>query len=182
MNLNSIIAPRVRSMTSNTGLQNLEKLRDVWQVTAQLLRKARKEDERWQEDLKLPVEVGHMVLRKNHTPKTQWDPKYSGPYRVITLTATKAELEDVNNPHKERQIVHLSDLKRVDPAAYMTDNLPSYQDFGRAVTKSVDPQIYLDIVKQHASTHPKLTRDPPAQPEVSSPPKLRPRKPVSYKL
>ncbi len=175
MNLNSIIAPRVRSASLSEGIQSLERLRSMWQVTAQVLRKARSEDSRWEKDLKKPAEPGDMVLIKNHAPETAWDPRYKGPYRIISMTNTKATLENINKPHKEPKVVHLSDLKKVDPGIYVGDQVPSYEDMSRVITKPVDPDAYLEIVKKHASMIPNLVRPPPPEP-----PNLRPRKPVKY--
>ena len=96
------------------------------------------------------------------------------------MTDTKATLENINKPHKDPKVVHLSDLKKVDPGAYIADQVPSYQDMGWTVTKPVDPDAYLDIVKQHASMIPNLLTPKDQGPQDL--PRLRPRKNVQYRL
>ena len=146
--INTIIAPRVRYLGDSTGRINLEALRNIHQITAQRLKQVRKDNTN-QTPARQP-KVGDLVLAKDHTAAV-WEARYKGPYRVVKVTTTRAELL---NDRGDEKTVHLSDIKVVDPGTYIASQVPDYLPIGRAAIQPISPDAFRDLLKIHDSLQP----------------------------
>ncbi len=70
----------------------------------------------------------------------------------LKLNAKKGKYTRGQNcAQNDRSLLHVSHLKPVDPATYLTKDVPDYEHWMRAAVQPVDPKAYLapDYKKQH---------------------------------
>ena len=146
--LTSLITPRGRYLGTNKGKILIQNLRNLYQVVAQRLKETRERKRPQPIDPKLTrFQPGQMVLLKDHAPDV-WDPRFKGPWRIVSVTPTTARL--VDNTGKERK-AHQTDLKLINPTEHVANQVPDYKKFGRASSQAVNPEAFKDITKLHDS-------------------------------
>ena len=112
--LSSILnAPR-RYLCDETGLPDLEALKNMYQMVAQQLYNSRQCYIKNNKYNKVPdhgILVGDLVLVKDHTAKS-FEPKYKEDYRVVQIYGTNAL--QVSDKRGKLHNVHITDVKRIN--------------------------------------------------------------------
>lgn len=139
--LNTILEPKIRYMGNDEGIISLEAMKNIYQVVAENLKKAR---QRRDTQLQPPIrklQIGDSVMIKNHEAQA-WDKKFIGDFRIIAFPGPN-QVEVRSAVGKER-IAHLSDVKYVYPADRVISNLPD-ATFGRAQKLRLKPNHIPDL-------------------------------------
>ena len=112
--LSSILnAPR-RYLCDDSGLPNLEALKNMYQMVAQQLYNSRQRYIKDNKYNKVPdhgILVGDLVLMKDHMAKL-FEPRYKEDYRVVQIYGTNA-LQVLDKRGKLHN-VHITDVKRIN--------------------------------------------------------------------
>ena len=133
--LSSILnAPR-RYLGDETGLPDLEALKNIYQMVAQQLYNSRQRYIKDNKYNKVP-DHGILVLVKDHTAKS-FEPKYKEDYRVVQIYGTNAL--QVSDKRGKLHNVHITDVKRVNMTEKVTTQLKEIYNKGRKA-KSLIPQ------------------------------------------
>ena len=136
--LSSILnAPR-RYLCDDAGLPDLEALKNMYQMVAQLLYNSR---QRYIKDKynKVPdhgILIGDLVLIKDHTAKS-FEPKYKEDYCVVQIYGTNAL--QVSDKRGKLHNVHITDVKHINMTKKVTTQLGQIYNKGRTA-KNLIPQ------------------------------------------
>ena len=137
--LSSILnAPR-RYLGDETGLSDLEALKNMYQMAAQQLYNSRQryiKDNKYNKVPDHSILVGDLVLVKDHTAKSS-EPKYKEDYCVVQIFGTNAL--QVSDKRGKLHNVHITDVKRVNMTEKDTTQLEQIYNKGRKA-KSLIPQ------------------------------------------
>ena len=137
--LSSILnAPR-RYLCDETGLPDLEALKNMYQMVAQQLYNSRQRYIKNNKYNKVPdhgILVGDLVLVKDHTAKS-FEPKYKEDYCVVQVYGTNAL--QVSDKRGKLHNVHITDVKRINMTEKVTTQLKQIYNKGRKA-KNLIPQ------------------------------------------
>ena len=137
--LSSILnAPR-RYLGDETGLSNLEALKNMYQMVAQQLYNSRQHYVKANKYNKIPdhgILVRDLVLMKDHTAKS-FKPKYKEDYRVVQIYGTNAL--QVSDKRGKLHNVHITDVKRVIMTEKFAMQMKEIYNKGRTA-KNLIPQ------------------------------------------
>ena len=137
--LSSILnAPR-RYLGDETGLPDLEALKNMYQMVAQQLYNSRQcyiKDNKYNKVPDHGILVGDLVLMKDHTAKS-FEPKYKEDYCVVQIYGTNAL--QVSDKRGKLHNVHITDVKRVNMTEKVATQLKEIYNKGRKA-KSLIPQ------------------------------------------
>ena len=109
--LSSILNTPRRYLGDETGLPDLEALKNMYQMVAQQLCNSRQHYIKDNKYNKVPdhgILVGDLVLVKDHTAKS-FEPKYKEDYRVVQIYGTNAL--QVSDKRGKLHNVHITDIK-----------------------------------------------------------------------
>ena len=82
------------------------------------------------------------MLVQNHL-KGDFDPKYIGDYRVVSLKGNQVEVQLASGGLTEMK--HIKHVKYILPANRYINQLPDYSSFGRKTTLRMNPEYILDL-------------------------------------
>ena len=137
--LSSILnAPR-RYLGDETGLPELEALKNMYQMVAQQVYNSRQCYVKASKYNKVPdhgILVGNLVLVKDHTAKS-FEPKYKEDYRVVQIYGTNAL--QVSDKQGRLHNVHITDNKRVTMMEKVATQMKEIYNKGRTA-KNLIPQ------------------------------------------
>ena len=137
--LSSILnAPR-RYLGDETGLPDLEALKNMYQMVAQELYNSRQcyvKDNKYNKVPDHGILVGDLVLMKDHTAKS-FEPKYKEDYRVVQIYGTNAL--QVSDKRGRLHNVHITDVKRVTMMEKVATQMEEIYNKGRKA-KNLIPQ------------------------------------------
>ena len=137
--LSSILnAPR-RYLGDETGLPDLEALKNMYQIVAQQLYNSRQcyvKDNKYNKIPDHGILVGDLVLVKDHTAKS-FEPKYKEDYSVVQIYGTNAL--QVSDKQGKLHNVHITDVKRVTMMEKVATQMKEIYNKGRTA-KNLIPQ------------------------------------------
>ena len=137
--LSSILnAPR-RYLCDDSGLPDLEALKNMYQMVAQQLYNSRQHYIKENKYNKVPdhgILVGDLVLVKDHTAKS-FEPKYKEDYRVVQIYGTNAL--QVSDKRGKLHNVHITDVRRINMTEKVMKQLEQIYKTGRTA-KNLIPQ------------------------------------------
>ena len=137
--LSSILnAPR-RYLGDETGLPDLEALKNMYQMVAQQLYNSRQHYVKANKSNKVPdhgILVRDLVLMKDHTAKS-FEPKYKEDYRVVQIYGTNAL--QISDKQGRLHNVHITDVKRVTMTEKVATQMEEIYNKGRTA-KNLIPQ------------------------------------------
>ena len=126
--LSSILnAPR-RYLCDDSGLPDLEALKNMYQMVAQQLYNSRQRYIKDNKYNKVPdhgILVGDLVLVKDHTAKS-FEPKYKGNYRVVQIYGTNAL--KVSDKRGKLHNVHITDVRHINMTKKVATQLEQKSD------------------------------------------------------
>ena len=137
--LSSILNTLRRYLGDETGLPDLEALKNMHQMVAQQLYNSRQcyvKDNKYKKVPDHGILVGDLVLVKDHTAKS-FEPKYKEDYRVVQIYGTNAL--QVSDKRGKLHNVHITDVKRINMTEKVTTQLEQIYNKGRKA-KSLIPQ------------------------------------------
>ena len=137
--LSSILnAPR-RYLCDDSGLPDLEALKNIYQMVAQQLYNSRQcyiKDNKYNKVPDHCILVGDLVLVKDHTAKS-FEPKYKEDFHVVQIYGTNAL--QVSDKRGKLHNVHITDVKRINMTEKVTTQLEQVYNKGRTA-KNLIPQ------------------------------------------
>ena len=137
--LSSILnAPR-RYLCDDSGLSDLEALKNMYQMVAQQLYNSRQhyiKDNRYNKVPDHGILVGDLVLMKDHTAKL-FEPKYKEDYRVVQIYGTNAL--QVSDKRGKLHNVHITDVRCINMTEKVATQLEQVYNKGRTA-KNLIPQ------------------------------------------
>ena len=137
--LSSILnAPR-RYLCDDSGLPDLEALKNMYQMVAQQLYNSRQHYIKDNKYNKVPdhgILVGDLVLMKDHMAKS-FEPKYKEDYRVVQIYGTNAL--QVSDKRGKLHNVHITDVRRINMTEKVATQLEQVYNRGRTA-KNLIPQ------------------------------------------
>ena len=137
--LSSILnAPR-RYLCDNSGLPDLEALKNMYQMVAQQLYNSRQcyiKDNKYNKVPDHGILVGDLVLVKDHTAKS-FEPKYKEDYCVVQIYGTNA-LQVLDKRGKLHN-VHITDVRHINMTKKVMTQLEQIYNKGRTA-KNLIPQ------------------------------------------
>ena len=143
--LSSILnAPR-RYLCDDTGLPNLEALKNMYQMVAQQLYNSRQRYIKDNKYNKVPdhgILVGDLVLVKDHTAKS-FEPRYKEDYRVVQIYGTNAL--QVSDKRGKLHNVHITDVKRINMTEKVATQLEQIYNKGRKAKNLIPQGLILDL-------------------------------------
>ena len=137
--LSSILNTPRRYLCDDSGLPDLEALKNMYQMVAQQLYNSRQRYMKDNKYNKVPdhgILVGDLVLVKDHTAKL-FEPKYKEDYRVVQIYGTNA-LQVLDKRGKLHN-VHITNVKRINMTEKVTTQLKQVYNKGRTA-KNLIPQ------------------------------------------
>ena len=163
--LSSILnAPR-RYLGDETGLPDLEALKNMYQMVAQQLYNSRQcyiKDNKYNKVPDQGILVGDLVLMKDHTAKS-FEPKYKEDYCVVQIYGTN--VLQVSDKRGKLHNVHITDVKRVNMTEKVTTQLKEIYNKGRKakslIPQGLIPDLGWNIDQQGRNWQPLPTEKPP---------------------
>ena len=134
-------APR-RYLCDDTGLPDLEALKNMYQMVAQQLYNSR---QCYIKDNKVPdhsILVGDLVVMKGHTAKL-FEPRYKEDYCVVQIYGTNAL--QVSDRRGNLHNVHITDVKRINMTEKVTNQLEKAYNKGRKAKNLIPPGLIPDL-------------------------------------
>ena len=167
--LSSILnAPR-RYLCNDSGLPDLEALKNIYQMVAQQLYNSRQcyiKDNKYNKVPDHSILVGDLVLIKDHTAKS-FEPKYKEDYRVIQIYGTNAL--QVSDKRGKLHNVHITDVRRIVMTEKVTTQLEQVYNKGRTAKNLIPQGLILDLGWNTDQQGPKRQPLPKEkQPEVTA--------------
>ena len=165
--LSSILnAPR-RYLCDDSGLPDLEALKNMYQMVAQQLYNSRQRYIKENKYNKVPdhgISVGDLVLMKDHTAKS-FEPKYKEDYHVVQIYGTNAL--QVSDKRGKLHNVHIMDVKHINMTEKVTTQLQQVYSTGKKSQKSDPTGSHPRFRMEHRPTRTKkATTTKRKQPEV----------------
>ena len=143
--LSSILnAPR-RYLCDDSGLPDLEALKNMYQMVAQQLYNSRQHYIKDNKYNKVPdhgILVGDLVLVKDHTAKL-FKPKYKEDYRVVQIYGTNAL--QVSDKRGKLHNVHITDVRCINMTKKVTTQLEQIYNKGRTAKNLIPPGLIPDL-------------------------------------
>ena len=143
--LSSILnAPR-RYLGDETGLPDLEALKNMYQMVAQQLYNSRQCYVKANKYNKVPdhgILVGDLVPMKDYTAKS-FEPKYKGDYRVVQIYGTNAL--QVSDKRGRLHNVHITDVKRVTMMEKVATQMKEIYNKGRTAKNLIPQGLFPDL-------------------------------------
>ena len=143
--LSSILnAPR-RYLCDDSGLPDLEALKNMYQMVAQQLYNSRQcyiKDNKYNKVPDHGILVGDLVLIKDHTAKS-FEPKYKEDYRVVQIYGTN--VLQVSDKRGKLHNVHITDVRRINMTEKVTTQLKQIYDTGRKAKDLIPQGLILDL-------------------------------------
>ena len=140
--LSSILnAPR-RYLCDDSGLPDLEVLKNMYQMVAQQLYNSRQcyiKDNKYNKVPDHGILVGNLVLVKDHTAKS-FELKYKEDYRVVQIYGTSAL--QVSDKRGKLHNVHIMDVRHINMTKRVTTQLEQIYNKGRTA-KNLIPQGFI---------------------------------------
>ena len=163
--LSSILnAPR-RYLGDETGLPDLEALKNMYQMVAQQLYNSRQcyiKDNQYNKVPDHGVLVGDLVLMRDHTAKS-FEPKYKEDYRVVQIYGKNAL--QVSDKRGKLHNVHITDVKRVNMTEKVATQLEEIYIKGRKakglIPQGLIPDLGWNTDQQGRNRQPLPTEKPP---------------------
>ena len=143
--LSSILnAPR-RYLCDDSGLPDLEALKNMYQMVAQQLYNSRQcyiKDNKYNKVPDHGILVGNLVLVKDHTAKS-FELKYKEDYHVVQIYGTNAL--QVSDKRGKLHNVHIMDVKRIKITKKVTTQLEQIYNKGRTAKNLIPPGLIPDL-------------------------------------
>ena len=139
--LNMMLHASRRYFHDDNGLQNLEALKNIYQVVAQQLLNSREryiKKHHYQQPSVPQLQAGDLVLIKNHTAKS-FEPKCKGNYRIVKIHGNNVEIWDFRG---NISMVHVTDVKRTTLMEQVADDYEQLGKQGRFSKKCI-PRGYI---------------------------------------
>ena len=167
--LSSILnAPR-RYLCDDSGLPDLEALKNMYQMVAQQLYNSRQRYIKDNKYNKVPdhgILVGDLVLVKDHTAKS-FEPRYKEDYRVVQIYGTNAL--QVSDKRGKLHNVHITDVKRINMTEKVTTQLEQVYNKGRTAKNLIPQGLIPDLGWNTDQQGPKRQSLPTEkQPEIAA--------------
>ena len=137
--LSSILNARQRYLCDDSGLPDLEALKNMYQMVAQQLYNSRQgyiKDNKYNKVPDHGILVGDLVLMKDHTAKL-FEPKYKEDYCVVQIYGTNAL--QVSDKRGKLHNVHITEVRRINMTENVTTQLEQVYNKGRTA-KNLIPQ------------------------------------------
>ena len=134
--LNMSLHAARRYFHDDSGLPNLEALKNIYQVVAQQLLNSR---ERYvkkhhnQQRSESPVQAGDLILIKDNTAKS-FEPLYKGNYRVVKVHGNNVKIRDYRG---NISMVHVTDMKKITLTEQVADEYEKLGKEGRFSKKCI---------------------------------------------
>ena len=165
--LSSILnAPRWY-LCDNSGLPDLEALKNMYQMVAQQLYNSRQcyiKDNKYNKVPDQGILVGDLVLMKDHTAKS-FEPKYKEDYRVVQIYGTL----QVSDKRGKLHNVHITDVKRINMTEKVVTQLDQVYNKGRTAKNLIPQGLIPDLgwnTDQQGTNRQLLPKE--KQPEVTA--------------
>ena len=142
LSLNTFFKPPVRYLGNDENLLSLEALKNIHQIVAENLKKARQRSSHLTHPQPHKIQPEDSVMIKDHTAGP-FQPTYKGDYRVISLKGNQVEVMPATGG--KSHFVHIQDIKYVLPADSIIAKLPNYDNFGRKTTLRINPDNIPDL-------------------------------------
>ena len=167
--LSSILnAPR-QYLCDDSGLPDLEALKNMYQMVAQQLYNSRQHYIKDNKYNKVPdhgILVGDLVLVKDHTAKS-FEPRYKEDYRVVQIYGTNAL--QVSDKRGKLHNVHITDVKCINMTEKVTTQLEQVYITGRTAKNLIPQGLIPDLGWNTDQQGPKRQPLPKEkQPEVAA--------------
>ena len=166
--LSSILnAPR-RYLCDDSGLPNLEALKNMYQMVAQQLYNSRQRYIKDSKYNKVPdhgILVGNLVLVKDHLAKS-FEPKYKEDYRVVRIYGTNT-LQVLDKRGKLHN-VHITDVRRINMTEKVATQLEQVYNKGRTAKNLIPQGLIPDLGWNTDQQGPKRPLPTEKQPEVAA--------------
>ena len=109
--LAELLQHKLRYLGTEDTVLSLQALRNMYQIIAENLRKARERNKDTSSKKPISIQPNQLVTLKVHVRKTL-DPKYEGTYRIIQVKGNQAELARTGTitPTKWAHVTHLKTL------------------------------------------------------------------------
>ena len=166
--LSSILnAPR-RYLCDDSGLPDLEALKNMYQLVAQQLYNSRQcyiKDNKYNKVPDHGILSGDLVLIKDHTAKS-FEPKYKEDYHVVQIYGTNAL--QVSDKRGKLHNVHITDVRRINMTEKVTTQLEQIYNKGRKAKNLIPQGLILDLgwnTDQQGTNRQPLPKE--KQPEVT---------------
>ena len=161
-------APR-RYLCDDSGLPDLETLKNMYQMVAQQLYNSRQRYIKENKYNKVPdhgILVGDLVLVKGHTAKS-FEPKYKEDYRVVQIYGTNAL--QVSDKRGKLHNVHITDVRRINMTKKVAAQLEQVYSTGRTAKNLIPQGLIPDLGWNTDQQGPKRQPLPEEkQPEVAA--------------
>ena len=167
--LSAILNARRRYLCDDSGLPDLEALKNMYQMVAQQLHNSRQRYVKENKYNKVPnhgILVGDLVLVKDHTAKS-FEPRYKEDYRVVQIYGTNAL--QVLDKRGRLHNIHITDVKRVNMTEKVATQLEQVYENGRTAKNLIPQGLILDLgwnTDQQGPKRPTLPKE--KQPEVDA--------------
>ena len=167
--LSSILnAPR-RYLCDDSGLPDLEALKNIYQMVAQQLYNSRQDYIKDNKYNKVPdhgILVGDLVLMKDHTAKS-FEPRYKEDYRVVQIYGTNTL--QVSDKRGKLHNVHIMDVRCINITEKVATQLEQVYNKGRTaknlIPQGLIPDLGWNTDQQGSNRQPLPTQK---QPEVAT--------------
>ena len=167
--LSSILNASRRYLCDDSGLPDLEALKNMYQMVAQQLYNSRQRYIKENKYNKVPdhgILVGNLVLMKDHTAKS-FEPKYKEDYRVVQIYGTNAL--QVSDTRGKLHNVHITDVKCTNMTEKVVTQLEQVYSTGRKAKNLIPQGLILDLGWNTDQQGPKRQPLPKEkQPEVAA--------------
>ena len=167
--LSSILnAPR-RYLCDDSGLPDLEALKNMYQMVAQQLYNSRQcymKDNKYNKVPDHGILVGDLVLVKDHTAKS-FEPRYKEDYRVVQIYGTNAL--QVSDKRGKLHNVHITDVRRINMTEKVATQLEQVYNKGRTAKNLIPQGLIPDLgwnTDQQGTNRQPLPKE--KQPEVAA--------------
>ena len=137
--LSSIFNTPRRYLCDESGLPDLEALKNMYQMVAQQLYNSRQRYIKYNKVPNHGILVGDLVLVKDHTAKS-FEPRYKEDYRVVQIYGTNAL--QVSDKRGKLHNVHITDVKRINMTEKVATQLEQVYNKGRTA-KNLIPQGHI---------------------------------------
>ena len=140
--LNTLLQPKVRYLGDNENLLSLEVLKNIYQLVAENLKKARARLGNTEFPQPSKLRPGDSVMIKDHTAKAFAD-TYKGNYRIVSIKCNQVEVMPATGGKTFN--LHVTDVKYMLPADTIIAQLPDYSKFGRKTKLRLNPDNIPDL-------------------------------------
>ena len=167
--LSSILNVPRRYLCDDSGLPDLEALKNMHQMVAQQLYNSRQRYIEENKYNKIPdhgILVGNLVLVKDHTAKS-FEPKYKEDYRVVQIYGTNAL--QVSDKRGKLHNVHITDVRHINMTEKVATQLEHIYSTGRTAKNLIPQGLIPDLGWNTDQQGPKRQPLPKEkQPEVTA--------------